>query len=122
MTPDAVVRLVLKMDDAPGDPREISIQPLLKKMAIEGGYWENIRVDNIETIDRKEKFVGKVGVWEINLDDPFKTDYRKPGAKCPPPGKYSLSIHVSIKGGPEFNFDGLPYRLVASHDPAEFKR
>ena len=95
----------------PNDVREASCSPKLQKSAIEGGYWESIRIDDknyVDRPDRPDKFTGKPGVWEVNLDDAFKTDPRKGHDNQPKPGKYSLSIEITIEGGPRFKFENLP--------------
>ena len=105
--PETKVQLVFRRNADPKDIREVSCQPVLKRAAIDGGYSEII-VDELNQVQREGKFVGKDGVWEINLDDPFKTDPRKGDGIDVKPGKYSLSIKITVDKGPEFSFADLP--------------
>lgn len=115
--------VVLRLMTLDGEEiRRKSISPLLRKTAIDGGCWESIQIDEIRSVQRKEKFLGLKGVWEINLDDPFEMDYRKPGFFHPKPGSYRLSVRVALKGGPAFQFDDLPYGQFTGRDPSQFKK
>jgi hypothetical protein len=121
-TPDTVLHIVLRNKDGTELCRA-TVSPQLKKTAIDGGYWEEIKDDTgINVLKTGEHFVGAERVWEVNVNDPLDMDYRKPGCFNPPPGKYTFSIRIDINKGPSFEFDELPpYRRYGSRDPAAIK-
>lgn len=118
--PEVVARLVLQKKEVKDVFLEATLQPILKKTAIEGGYWEIVQVDAETYVERKEKFSGMKGVWEIMLDDPLKTIDPKKG-NIVPPDYYTLAIQIAVKNGPAFQFDNLPYRRIRSRDPFDSK-
>jgi hypothetical protein len=112
LPPDATVKISLTKKKDPSVSREsIVVSPVLKRTVLDGGYWENIRTNKIDSVDRPEKFVGKERVWEVVLDDPLQTDVTKAGYWIPPPGSYTLTLNISVKAGPAFTFN-LPYWRV----------
>jgi hypothetical protein len=112
--PNVNLALVLKRIDGPENPQIEKFSPTMRRTLIEGGYYENIRIDEKQTLERKGKFTGQAGVWEVDLESPFKPDSRKNEQMPIGPGKYNLSITVAIDGGPTFAFENIPYRIRRS--------
>lgn len=120
--PETFVLIELKDATTKNLVASATARPILKKTAIDGGYWEAIRIDDLNGFDKKEKFIGMKGVWEINLDDPFNMDWRKPKMFAPPPGEYLLSVRIAINGGPTIQCEDIPFRQRMGRGPEPSKK
>jgi hypothetical protein len=118
--PQTSARFVLRKKDTKEMVCEATLEPTLKKSAIDGGYLETIEVQPGQFEERdKEKFVGAKRIWEINVKDPFKLI--TPNGSTLAPGHYLLSVEISIKDGPSFQFNELTFRRFVSRSPADMK-